>query len=1035
MNAFGEAVLANAVLAGVLAVAVGVATRHLRRPAVAYWLWMLVLLKLVTPPLFHVPVPLGDRETAGPRSLTEIMPGSDVPQHLLPADRGSQSSSPPVASRARPQPGAGVVRPCRQPVAGPAEPAIARQPPGALGSIPWTPVLLGLSLIGSICWFALAAVRLAHFGRAISRWQPAPEHLQTAARQISQRFQIRRPPELRVIAAPLPPLLWWSRLRPVIVLPDDLVKRLQQHQQAALVAHELAHYRRGDHLARLLTTIILGLFWWHPAVWWAERRLQQAEEECCDAWVVWALPGRSRSYARSLLAAVEFLSRAGHRLPVGVSGLGQVGQLKRRVELILAGRTRRQMSWAALAALVLLAAVTLPWTLRASSAQEALGKTTVALAAAAAQSAAARQPAGPALGRLSGTVRGPDGAAVAGAEVYLEVHEPVQRWNTLSPSALPAEEEAKWERDPKHKFHIVGRAQTDAAGRFTLDRQSPPAADEIGRIVAAARHFGLAIQSWDGKATELEIRLPTMVVIEGRLLSPDRTPAADVLVKAVGLFRGTEHLMGGDQSLAENDYPPYWPQPVRSNADGGFTLTGMPSGCCLGLDLTHPSFAREEVWVDTGQGHTEGTRGFEIPLLPPTFTHVLEPPRPVEGVVTAADTGKPLAGVPVSVTPMNRHGGGAAGTQTDAAGHFRVSDKVGEMYFVHVSPRPDSGYLSQYVHVARWPQGAKTLVCDFKLARGALIHGRVLDGASGEPIAGASVEYHPSPKNPNLKTGNRGTSYEFRNPVLTDGEGRFKLVGLQGAGYLTVETPQRIYIRKPLEEEQDPNARAMPMGYTPIDLAPPAGANKEVVIRLQRGRTVALQAVGPQGERLPAVTAAWQGRDALHGETWNHGESFPQGTIVLRDVDPERTTRVFMIDPQRKIGAACDITAQTPAGPVEVRLQPCATITGQAVSEDGEPADAQAYLSMCFDPEVKRLSTKEPDIFRYQLYDNFTYEQGHFEPIPGGRFSFDNVLPGIPLAVTAWESDGRSCTVAVEPLGPGEHRDLGRVVLRKSKRE
>ena len=82
MNAFGEAVLANAVLAGVLAVAVGVATRHLRRPAVAYWLWMLVLLKLVTPPLFHVPVPLGDRETAGPRSLTEIKPGSDVPQHL-----------------------------------------------------------------------------------------------------------------------------------------------------------------------------------------------------------------------------------------------------------------------------------------------------------------------------------------------------------------------------------------------------------------------------------------------------------------------------------------------------------------------------------------------------------------------------------------------------------------------------------------------------------------------------------------------------------------------------------------------------------------------------------------------------------------------------------------------------------------------------------------------------------------------------------------------------------------------------------------
>ena len=49
--------LGNAVAATVLAVAVAVVARCCRRPALAHSLWLLVLLKLVTPPLWRVPVP------------------------------------------------------------------------------------------------------------------------------------------------------------------------------------------------------------------------------------------------------------------------------------------------------------------------------------------------------------------------------------------------------------------------------------------------------------------------------------------------------------------------------------------------------------------------------------------------------------------------------------------------------------------------------------------------------------------------------------------------------------------------------------------------------------------------------------------------------------------------------------------------------------------------------------------------------------------------------------------------------------------
>ncbi len=533
---------------------------------------------------------------------------------------------------------------------------------------------------------------------------------------------------------------------------ERALAQLPWSEQSALVAHELAHYRRHDHLAQWVTMIILGLYWWHPVVWWAQRRLQQAEEQCCDAWVVWALPGGAKSYAGTLLAAVEFLSLPRTRLPLVASGFGEVGQLKRRIEMILARTLPWRMSWAGLAALLMLAAMVLPWSLRASSAEPAAEKTAAAPGSSA-QHAAAPPVASPAHRRISGVVRGPDGAAAAGAEVYLEAYQTAV-WPTISRQllliALPVEERAKqvqFARKPH--FRILGRAHTDAAGRFVLATDSMPAGNEAGRVVVAAKHFGLALQSWDGKAAELDIHLPAMVVIDGRLLTPDRGPAADVVVTATYLNQGKNDYRGVDQFLAEKDYPPYWPRPVRTNSTGGFTLTGMPAGCHVWLYLAHPSFAREEVTVDTGQGPTDLTRGFEIALLPPVFTHVLSPPRPVEGVVTAADTGKPLPAVPVEVCPMNRHGGMPIYSHTDAAGHYQVSDEVGESYSVTAYPPPESGYLSQSAFRDRWPKDAKSLVVDFKLSRGIIIRGRVVDGASGKPVAGASVQYQRAAKKPN----------------------------------------------------------------------------------------------------------------------------------------------------------------------------------------------------------------------------------------------------------------------------------------------
>src|SRR5262249_53249406 len=116
-------------------------------------------------------------------------------------------------------------------------------------------------------------------------------------------------------------------------------------QQDTLLVHELAHLCRRDHWVRLLEVVVLGLYWWHPVVWYARRELREAEEQCCDAWVVWALPGARRCYATAVVETLDFLSDVPSPEPLLASGIGQVSDLKRRLTMIMRGSPQRALSW------------------------------------------------------------------------------------------------------------------------------------------------------------------------------------------------------------------------------------------------------------------------------------------------------------------------------------------------------------------------------------------------------------------------------------------------------------------------------------------------------------------------------------------------------------------------------------------------------------------------------------------------------------------------------------------------------------------
>lgn len=149
--------------------------------------------------------------------------------------------------------------------------------------------------------------------RPLSHATVATPPLQAEVAVLAAQIELRRVPEILIVPGQISPLVCTPLGRAVLILPRDLLARFTDEQRAAVIAHELAHLRRRDHWTRWLELFAIGLYWWLPTVWIARRLLHQAEEACCDAWVVWLLPQRSRDYARALLETIDFLTRAMRR--------------------------------------------------------------------------------------------------------------------------------------------------------------------------------------------------------------------------------------------------------------------------------------------------------------------------------------------------------------------------------------------------------------------------------------------------------------------------------------------------------------------------------------------------------------------------------------------------------------------------------------------------------------------------------------------------------------------------------------------------
>lgn len=313
LNSAGGAFVAFAgrmlVQSSLLIAALAVLDLILRRrvkAVVRYWIWLLVLAKLLLPPSLSSPTGLaywiGDKLPSLPKQA-EIADsrGQDV-RWALARTEGSDTrqQEQPHESQARDL--SSLAAPA-EPIQTAAETSYSPAVTAAITSMPsitWQGALL-LAWGGVVIVMAVLLIQRALFvRRLVTQSEAAPETLVELLGQCRRRMAIASELELRLSSLSMSPSvcgLW----RPTILVPRSMLTQLDATQLKSVLLHELAHVKRGDLWVNLVQALLQIVYFFHPLLWLANAIIRRVREQAVDETVLAVMGEEAEEYPRTLL--------------------------------------------------------------------------------------------------------------------------------------------------------------------------------------------------------------------------------------------------------------------------------------------------------------------------------------------------------------------------------------------------------------------------------------------------------------------------------------------------------------------------------------------------------------------------------------------------------------------------------------------------------------------------------------------------------------------------------------------------------------
>jgi bla regulator protein BlaR1 len=97
--------------------------------------------------------------------------------------------------------------------------------------------------------------------------------------------------------------------RPWLLMPENVLRGLDQEKLRYVILHELAHLKRKDIVFNWIFYVLGMIYWFNPLLWLALRRMRLDREIACDATVLAHIDrDEAKMYGYTILDMAELIS-------------------------------------------------------------------------------------------------------------------------------------------------------------------------------------------------------------------------------------------------------------------------------------------------------------------------------------------------------------------------------------------------------------------------------------------------------------------------------------------------------------------------------------------------------------------------------------------------------------------------------------------------------------------------------------------------------------------------------------------------------
>jgi len=280
---------------------------------IRYFLWMIVLAKCLVPPFYTVPLAVLPQQ-----EIPVQLPSQPIVETMI-----TEKSVPELTLSELPESIPDQTEVLSTPISKDKKVSYNAR---ALLAIGWLIGFLALSL-----YYIINALRTQIWLR--NRRIELPNEYRNKIESLFITHSVKKIPHIWMLEQISQPFVW-GLVRGSIYLPAEMTSKKNATFHTSLLGHELSHVIRFDALINSLQIIAQSIFWFHPLIWWTNRKIRQEREKCCDEMTIARSNTLPEDYSEAIVEILAAKYGQARRVP-SLAVAGKAKNIEERIKTML----------------------------------------------------------------------------------------------------------------------------------------------------------------------------------------------------------------------------------------------------------------------------------------------------------------------------------------------------------------------------------------------------------------------------------------------------------------------------------------------------------------------------------------------------------------------------------------------------------------------------------------------------------------------------------------------------------------------------